>query len=120
MRGAAAGIDAAADLRAIAVAFRRWAHAHPGAYALLFARLPDASRLLPQEAPGAFDALFATVGALAGPDHELEAARTIVAWASGFVGMELAGAFQMGGDVDAAYLFGIDRLALAIAAGPRS
>ena len=35
------------------------------------------------------------------PEHGLEAARTVVAWANGFVGMELAGAFRMGGDVDA-------------------
>ena len=52
--------------------------------------------------------------ALAGPDHVLEAARTVVAWASGFVGMELAGAFRLGGDVDAAFDYGARRIAAAI------
>ena len=52
---------------------------------------------------------------LAGPEHALEAARTLTAWASGFVAMELAGAFRMGGDVDAAFEFGVERIADALA-----
>jgi hypothetical protein len=52
----------------------------------------------------------------AGPHHALEAARTVVAWATGFISMELADAFRMGGDVDRAYTIGMERLADAIAA----
>lgn len=111
---AATSGDPRADLRAIAIAFRAWAHRHPGGFALLFARLPDASRLEPSAGYSALDAMFRTVTALAGPDHALEAARTVVAWASGFVSMELAGAFQLGGDVDSAFSYGVDRLADAI------
>jgi AcrR family transcriptional regulator len=118
LSAAAASGDPRADLRAIAVSFRAWAHHHPGGFALLFARLPDAWRLEPSAGRGALDAMFRTVAALAGPDHVLEAARTVVAWASGFVSMELAGAFQLGGDVEAAFAFGVDRLAAAIAAQP--
>jgi AcrR family transcriptional regulator len=110
-------VDPAADLRAIAHAFRAWAREHPGGYALLFSRLPDA---WPVERDtdamaGTFAALFETVRALSGPDHVLEASRLVVAWASGFVGMELAGAFRMGGDVDAAFAYGIDRVVRGIA-----
>lgn len=43
----------------------------------------------------------------------------IVAWAHGFVSMELAGAFRLGGDVDDAFTFGIERLAVALAAPAR-
>lgn len=118
LSGAAAAGDPRADLRAIAVAFRAWAHRHPGGFALLFARLPDAWRLEPDAGSGALDAMFQTVAALAGPDQVLEASRTVVAWASGFVSMELAGAFRLGGDVDAAFAFGVDRMAAAIAASP--
>jgi AcrR family transcriptional regulator len=108
--------DPATDLRAIARAFRAWSLEHPGGYALLFARLPDAWRLAPDPDPmgGPFAPLFRTIEALAGPDDVLVAARTVVAWASGFVGMELAGAFRLGGDVDAAFEYGVGRIGRAI------
>jgi AcrR family transcriptional regulator len=106
--------DAALDLAAIATAFRAFAHAHPEAYALLFRRLPESWRLQFGIDIGSFDALFRTVRALAGPGDELEAARTVVAWAHGFVSMELADAFRLGGDVDRAFAYGTQRLAKAI------
>jgi AcrR family transcriptional regulator len=114
--GADPATDAAADLRAIARTFRGWALEHPGGYALLFSRLPDAWRLEPDADPtaGVFAALFRSVAALSGPDDVLEASRTVVAWASGFVGMELAGAFRLGGDVDSAFEYGVERIVTAI------
>ena len=48
--------------------------------------------------------------AASGARATLEGARTIVAWAHGFVSMELAGAFRLGGDLDAAYAFGIESI----------
>lgn len=106
--------DPRADLRQISLAFRAWAHRRPGGFALLFARLPDTWRLEPEAGSSALDAMFRTVAALSGPDDLLPAARTVVAWASGFVLMELAGAFRLGGDVDAAFAFGVDRITAAI------
>jgi hypothetical protein len=38
----------------------------------------------------------------------------IVAWAHGFITMELAGAFRLGGDVDQAWDFGLDRILTAV------
>lgn len=55
---------------------------------------------------------------LGGPEQALESARLVVAWAHGFVSLELAGAFRLGGDVDAAFDFGIDRLTDALGQGP--
>ncbi len=111
---AAVGRDPRRDLLAIATAFRAFAHANPEAYALLFRPLPEAAHTeLDLAAPG-FDALFRTVEAIAGPADRLEAARTVVAWANGFVSMELAGAFRLGGDVDRAFTFGAERIAVAI------
>ncbi len=52
---------------------------------------------------------------VAGPEHALEAARTFTAWAHGFITMELAGAFNLGGDVDAAFDYGVERLSRALA-----
>jgi AcrR family transcriptional regulator len=113
---ASTGNDPVADLRAIGHAFRAWAGEHPGAYALVFSRLPAAWEPASESDPmtGTFGALFGAVGALSGPDHVLEASRLVVAWASGFVAMELAGAFRMGGDVDAAFAYGIDHVVVAI------
>jgi len=44
----------------------------------------------------------------------LEAARSTVAWARGFIEMELTGAFRLGGDVEAAYQYGIERITDAV------
>ena len=54
------------------------------------------------------------VAEVAGPQHALPAARTIVAWANGFIMMELAGAFRLGGDVEQAWDFGLDRVLTAV------
>lgn len=48
-----------------------------------------------------------------GPEA-LEAARTLVAWAHGFVSMELAGGFRLGGDLAAAYATGIELIIAGI------
>jgi len=48
------------------------------------------------------------LGPLGGERDALVHARTIVSWAHGFVSMELAGAFRLGGDLDAAYAAGIE------------
>ena len=47
---------------------------------------------------------------LAGHTDALDAARTLTAWASGFLRMELSGAFQLGGDVSRAFEFGLQTL----------
>jgi len=108
--------DPRADLRALAGAFRFFAASHQEAYRLLFALLPERARVDPELNARASETLLRTAGALAGPEHALEAARTVVAWANGFVGMELDGAFRLGGDVDAAFAYGLDCLIRGIAA----
>lgn len=106
--------DPMRDLRALATAVRAFAHANPAAYGLLFSRLPDEARPDPDELARTGGAVLRTAAALAGPDRALEAARTVTAWAHGFISMELAGAFRLGGDVDEAFAFGIERLAGAL------
>jgi AcrR family transcriptional regulator len=113
---AAASGDPAVDLRAIARAFRAWAVAHPEAFHLLFDRLPEPQRVDPEVNARSAAALLRTTAVLAGEEHALEAARMVVAWATGFLNMELAGAFRLGGDVDAAFDYGVERLTRAIRA----
>ena len=111
----ASSADPAEDLPALASAYRGFAHAHPRAYSLVFGPLPDAWRPDLGSLAPANEAMLRTAGRLAGTEHALEAARLVVAWAHGFVSMELAGAFRLGGDVDEAFAFGVDRLAVALA-----
>jgi AcrR family transcriptional regulator len=115
---AAASGDPRRDLAAIARAFRSFARAHPEGYSLMFGRLPKEWQPDLELTRRSSAALIRTVTALAGPDEGLEAARTVTAWANGFIGMELAGAFRLGGDVDRAFDYGIARLTEAIARDP--
>jgi AcrR family transcriptional regulator len=104
--------DPQQDLRALAAAFRSFAHANPAAYPLLF---DPRSGGPSSEALGASSAAVLRVSAdLAGEDHALAAARTVVAWATGFLSMELAGAFRLGGDMDEAWEYGVTGLARAL------
>jgi AcrR family transcriptional regulator len=117
LESAADGKDARRDLASLASTFRRFAHANPGAYSLIFAPLPDDARADAGWSVRASAPVIDTTERLAGTDHALEAARTVVAWANGFIAMELAGAFRLGGDVDRAFDYGIDRLGVAIDTG---
>jgi AcrR family transcriptional regulator len=114
MDAAAKSGDPRADLRSLADALRAFALAYPNAYSLLFDRLPEDARTDPELIVRASGAILRTASALAGPEHALEAARTVVAWANGFISMELSGAFRLGGDVDRAFAYGIDRLTSSI------
>jgi len=106
--------DPRRDLRAMVDSLRGFAHAKPAAYGLLFDRHPDSWRPDRDLIERAVEPLFRTVAELVGRQHELEAARTVVAWTRGFIEMELSGAFQLGGNIEDAYEFGVERLITAI------
>ena len=109
--------DPRADLRAAVTAYRVFVKANPNGYRLLFGDLPAGASPDPASLAALGDPIVRAVTRLAGPSQALERARTIVAWAHGFVTMELAGAFRLGGDLDAAYVFGIEAI-LAGLSGP--
>ncbi len=116
LEAAIGGTDPGADVAALAAAHRAFALANPRAYGLLFAAVPEVWRI--DEALNAQISapLLRSIEALAGPRDALPAARTVTAWAHGFVSMELAGAFRLGGDVDEAFAYGVRRLARAVSA----
>jgi len=126
LSSAAEGRDPQADIVAMADAFRAFAHRRAGVYGLLFAALPDEMRVSPETNEAAVAPLFRALAALvpagdggdaAGPaGGPLEAARLLVAFAHGFVTMELAGAFRLGGDVDRAWRTGVTTIVDAVAA----
>jgi AcrR family transcriptional regulator len=104
--------DPVTDLRAMAAAYRRFAHSNPVTYPLMYAsHTPPGATERSVRSSASF---LRIVAELAGPRHALPAARTIVAWAHGFITMELAGAFRLGGDVEQAWDFGLDRILTAV------
>lgn len=103
-----------ADVRSVAIAYRAFVHRNPNGYRLLFADLPpgasaDAASLAAMGLP-----VVHAMARLIGETEALEAARTVVAWAHGFVSMELAGAFRLGGDLEVAYTYGIESILTGI------
>ncbi len=92
-------------LATLARTLRAWATSHPEAYRLVFS------------GRGSAEVALATSGSvleiarlLVGDEDALDAARLITAWATGFISMELAGAFQLGGDVEAAFDYALAHL----------
>jgi AcrR family transcriptional regulator len=115
---AGAGADAVARLADLARALRTFARERPAGYRLIFSAPSPAAQLPPETLARSTEALFAITSELAGPDNALEAARTVTAWATGFIAMELAGSFRLGGDVERAFEFGILRIASALGRPP--
>jgi len=119
--GAAAGSgDARQDLQAMARAHRIFAHDYPETFRLLWSPVPEEWRVDAELNVRTSEPVLLAVAALAGAADRLPAARTFVAWAQGFVSMELSGAFRLGGDVDAAFEYGLERLtdALSLRSSP--
>lgn len=109
---AASSDDPVADLREMTATYRRFAQSNPVTYTLMHAPLTVPGAVARSERSSA--TFLRVVAELAGPPHTLPAARTIVAWAHGFITMELAGAFRLGGDVEQAWDFGLDRILAAL------
>src|SRR5690606_14035453 len=113
-----AGDDPRDVLVALAHDLRTFAHERPHGYRLIFGPLPPGGRPDRDVLARASAPVLEAVQQLAGEEHALEAARTVTAWANGFLCMELAGAFRLGGDLDRAYAWGITTLVDAIARRP--
>ncbi|MGR0220458.1 TetR/AcrR family transcriptional regulator [Agromyces sp. ZXT2-6] len=114
---AIAGVEDAADAaRALAASARRFAHERPHGYGLVFGPLPEGARAGGSALDRASAAVLEVSRRLAGDGQALPAARTLTAWIHGFTSMELAGAFRLGGSVDEAWAFGLERLIAGLAA----
>jgi AcrR family transcriptional regulator len=108
--------DPVQRLRGMATVYRAFAHEAPHVYALLFAPgVPDPAGV--RERAAAAGPVLAVTRDLCGPDAALPAARLLTAFVHGWVSMELAGAFQLGGDVEAAFDFALTTLLDALARG---
>lgn len=93
------------SLEGLARAYRAFARERPEGFRLVFTSAPRPDALERSAA-----AIMESVRPFVDDDHTLEAARLVTAWATGFVQMELAGAFRLGGDLDEAFAFGLATL----------
>jgi len=98
----------------LAGALRAFGHERPAAFQLVMTPGPGTPVADDAFAAAASRGVLRIAGELAGEEYALEAARTLTAWATGFIGMELNGRFQLGGDVDRAWEFGVTRIVAAI------
>lgn len=97
--------EAGEDLTGLAREYRAFAHRHPESFRLMFTAAAPYAALQRSATP-----ILRAASALVGDDEALDAARLFTAWSTGFLQMELAGAFRLGGDVDQAFEYGLRRL----------
>lgn len=103
-------VDESTTARELVDGLRAFAKERPAEFALVMAPGPGTPRPS-DEANAASSAVLLRIAAdLAGEARALEAARTLTAWATGFITMELNGNFRLGGDLEAAWEFGAARL----------
>jgi AcrR family transcriptional regulator len=110
----ASRLDESQGVREIASTFRSFGRERPAAFQLILTPAPGTPVADDRYRDAVTRDILRSAGELAGPGEALEAARLVVAWATGFISMELNGGFQLGGDVDAAWEFGITRIIAAI------
>lgn len=96
---------AGADLAALAHTYRSFAREHPEAFRLIFTASAPLQALERAAAP-----IIRAAVSVVDEDRSLDAARLFTAWATGFLHMELAGAFRLGGDVDHAFAYGLQTI----------
>lgn len=96
--------------------FRAFGHERPAAFQLIMTPGAGIPVARPEFGAAASEAVLELAATLAGPDRALEAARTLTAWAAGFVSMELNGSFKLGGDIERAWEFGAAAIVEAIRA----
>lgn len=109
------GPDERQRLVQLADELRAFARASPVGYQLLFTAGRDISAADQDALLRTIAPVLTAASALVAEADALNAARTITAWANGFIGMELAGAFNLGGDVDEAWNYGVKRIVDALA-----
>ena len=104
---------AGASLDDLARTYRAFARERPEGFRLMVQAGTGTEALQAASAP-----VLRATAALVGEADALDAARLVTAWVLGFVSMELAGAFRLGGDLERSFGYGLARLGQALAPAP--
>jgi len=102
--------DPKASLMAQAQAIRHFARKHPNSYSLFFAIRSVPTEEGTSARATAVAQLIAPLTTLVGKDQAFAAARVVVPFVHGFIAMELANAFRLGGGLDAAFEQGVSTI----------
>jgi AcrR family transcriptional regulator len=102
----ASRLDAATTAAKVLDGYRTFSHEYPAAFQLCMGQGSSPSVAGHSYWEAASAAVIRISGELAGAEHALDAARTLTAWAVGFITIELNSGFNLGGDVDRAWKFG--------------
>lgn len=104
------GDSAEGVLAALAATYRGFALAHPEGFRLMFTASAPLTSLDRAAGP-----VRRASAAAVGEEDALDAARLVTAWMTGFLQMELGGAFRLGGDIDQAFDYGLRHLLRGLA-----
>lgn len=91
------------SLEELARCYRRFAGAWPEAFRLVL----RSEHAPPQALARVAEPILRAAEELVGTEQALDAARLLSAWVTGFIEMELNGAFRLGGDVDQTFEYGL-------------
>jgi AcrR family transcriptional regulator len=103
-------VNPAADAADLLTRFRAFGKERPVAFQLVMTPVPGRPTASDDVVRASSAAILRVAGDLVGQEQALEAARTLTAWATGFLLMEITGAFRLGGDLERAWEFGLARL----------
>jgi AcrR family transcriptional regulator len=112
--------DPVAAVSELARAYRAFAKANPREYALLFDARAERSSRATRARTASLAPAFPAFVALVGEPAALAAARVLTPFLHGFVTMELAGAFRLGGGIDAAFERGVATILEGLVRGRRA
>jgi hypothetical protein len=118
LRATAHGETPLERLRAMASAVRRFGTTEPGLYDFVFSHGGDAAAVVAARA-AAVAPLFEVLRPLVNDSDLLHAARTLTAFLHGHITMSNAGAFELGGSVDAAFDYGLETIVRGFGVRPR-
>ena len=104
-----------ATLMAQAKLIRRFAKSHPNSYALLFDIRAMPTKEAKRARIAALAPLMPSLAALAGDEAAFAAARVLIPYLHGFISMELANAFRLGGGVATAFERGVSAILRGLA-----
>jgi len=112
--------DPVAALSELARAYRAFAKSNPREYALLFDARAEHSAAATEARTASMAPALPAFVALVGEAAALTAARVLTPFLHGFVTMELAGAFRLGGGIDAAFEHGVATILEGLVRGRRA